>query len=292
MLKLPLYLVLRGGLGNQLFMFASAYSKADKANRKLQLVIGWFSEQNWRGIPKANQRFFELNNFPTIRDLNSNFTKFINRLLYTLFKLSWKFGNKKLFNICMNTDENSHPIDSCWPLLIHGYMQDKEIFRSNHTEIRDYFRLDKKTEEKSSLLMSNLRKNSSRLIGVHVRRGDNFKNNKPEFVLKKSYYEKCLDIINHESHRVIIFSDDIEWCKNQFEGRGFYFIDEPSPTTSLIMLSKCDDFILSVSTFSWWGAWLGAAPGKKVLIPRILESSSNWNQLAEDQWVSIDADFE
>ena len=292
MLKPPLYLVLRGGLGNQLFMFTSSYSKANKADRKLQLITSWYSEQSWHGTPQANQRFFELDNFPMIRDLNSNFTKFINRALYLLFKLSWKIGEKKLLNVCINTDDSLQPINSWLPLIIHGYMQDKENFKLNHTEMKVFFRLDQKSEKETSLFIDSLRKPNGRLIALHIRRGDNFKNNRPDYILKTSYYEKCLNLVDYESNQVVIFSDDIAWCKIQFADRGFYFIDESSPTISLTMLSKCDDFILSVSTFSWWGAWLGEAPGKKVLIPKIFESTSNWNKLAEDDWVSIDADFE
>lgn len=291
-MKLPIYLVLRGGLGNQLFMFASAYSKAKITNRKLQLVTSWYSEQNWHGTPEVNQRFFELNSFPKIREMNSNFTKLFEWAIFLLFKLSWKFGEKKLLNVCVNTDNSLKPLNSWWPLIIHGYMQDIETFELNHSEITNFFKLEQEIEKKAITLINGLRNNTDRLLALHIRRGDNFKNNKPEYVLKSNYYERCLKIFNYQPNQVIVFSDDIDWCKIQFGDRGFNFIDEFSPAISLIMLSKCDDFILSVSTFSWWGAWLGNTPGKKVLIPKIFESTSSWNKLAKDQWLSIDADFE
>jgi len=291
-MNLPIYLVLRGGLGNQLFMFASAYSKANKANRKLQLVTSWYSEQVWHGTPEVNKRFFELSSFPKIREINSNFTKLFERGMYLLFKLSWKFGERKLLNVCIDIDNSLQPLNSWRPLIIHGYMQNQKTFEFNRSELKNLFKLDEKLEAKTSMFLDNLRNNSDRLLAIHIRRGDNFKNNRPEYVLKPSYYEKCLSVFDYQSDQVVIFSDDIEWCKSQFAGRGFHFIDESSPTISLILLSKCDDFILSVSTFSWWGAWLGDTPGKKVLIPKVFEPKSNWNKLAEDHWVLVDADFE
>jgi hypothetical protein len=273
-------------------MFASAYSNAKKSNRKLQLVTSWYSEQNWDGTPETSRRYFELSHFPKIRVLNTNFTKIFERGIYILFKLSWKFGEKKTLNVCVDTDKSLKTLSSWYPLVIHGYMQEKKTFESNHSELKDFFKLDTELETKTTNFLNHLRKSTGRLLAIHIRRGDNFKNGKPEYVLKSSYFEKCLDIFNYQPNQVVIFSDEIEWCKRHFEGRGFNFIDESCPAISLVLLSKCDDFILSMSTFSWWGAWLGNTPGKRVLFPQIYEPKSHWNKLAEDHWISIDADFE
>ena len=34
-------------------------------------------------------------------------------------------------------------------------------------------------------------------------------------------------------------------------------------------MSKCDDYIIANSTFSWWGSWLGTSPTKKIIAPKI-----------------------
>ena len=67
----------------------------------------------------------------------------------------------------------------------------------------------------------------------------------------------------------MVVSDDIEWCKENiklpnviFNDNNKYFNHE-----ALWLLSLCDHFIISNSTFSWWGAWLSRSDNKIVISP-------------------------
>jgi hypothetical protein len=54
----------------------------------------------------------------------------------------------------------------------------------------------------------------------------------------------------------LIFSDDIQWCKNHFIGNEFTFIEGFEDWEDLILMSLCDANIITNSTFSWWARWL------------------------------------
>ena len=46
-----------------------------------------------------------------------------------------------------------------------------------------------------------------------------------------------------------------------------FFTENLSAIEQLVLGSKCDDFVISNSTFSWWTAWLGEKENSKVIRP-------------------------
>ena len=126
------------------------------------------------------------------------------------------------------------------------------------------------------------------VIFLHVRRGDPGLADKRGFkwayvnlahqhpVQPLEYYEKALAEFD-ESLPVVVFSDSIEWCKEQefFQNDRFMF-SEPEDTHSdgalvpyldMCLMSLCDHAIIANSSMSWWGAWLIQNPNKKVIAP-------------------------
>jgi hypothetical protein len=111
-------------------------------------------------------------------------------------------------------------------------------------------------------------------IEDEVRKDFTFKSNCP--VQPLEYYEKALAEFD-ESLPVVVFSDSIEWCKEQefFQNDRFMF-SEPEDTHSdgalvpyldMCLMSLCDHAIIANSSMSWWGAWLIQNPNKKVIAP-------------------------
>lgn len=123
-------------------------------------------------------------------------------------------------------------------------------------------------------------------IAISIRRGDfvnhgSFAQIPANFYLAALYtnFNKIHDEGQNPIHyNIIFFSDDIEWCKSFFSGENVFYA-EPNgtnaapgskeyhndPVEQLAYLSVCDNFIISNSTFSWWGAFLGSNPNKKVI---------------------------
>jgi hypothetical protein len=70
--------------------------------------------------------------------------------------------------------------------------------------------------------------------------------------------------------KYLIFSDDPEWCKQNFNFiEDKVIIEGNQDYLDLYLMSFCKNNIISNSTFGWWGAWLNKNIGKKVIIPEI-----------------------
>ena len=97
----------------------------------------------------------------------------------------------------------------------------------------------------------------------------------------------------------IVCSNSIDLCKKQklFQGDNFIF-NEVTPEGiykghfDLCLMSMCQDFIVSNSTFGWWGAWLGTGEGKRVILPSPWYgpglSHISVDDLYPDEWEKIE----
>ena len=86
---------------------------------------------------------------------------------------------------------------------------------------------------------------------------------------------------------LFVFSDDIEWCKEQkwLQLPGVIFIDEKDEVKSLaMMVSSTGGAILANSTFSWWAAILSDTPYVVYPTKWIAQKIEN---LFPEIWVSV-----
>jgi 2-polyprenyl-3-methyl-5-hydroxy-6-metoxy-1,4-benzoquinol methylase len=130
-------------------------------------------------------------------------------------------------------------------------------------------------------------------IAISVRRGDYVDN--PNYdLLPIDYYLKAL--IKHfdtTKYNLIIFSDDFKYCKTHFECFDNVYFAEGSGIEQLCLMSLCDNYIISNSTFSWWGAYLGEKPGSKIIRPTYLFAGpllakSDAKDHYPDRWIAFD----
>lgn len=127
-------------------------------------------------------------------------------------------------------------------------------------------------------------------VSLHVRRTDYLKLGKCFEILDLNYYNQALKEIN--AKKILVFSDDINWCKMNFSGDKFIFMENNSPTTDLALQSRCEHNIIANSSFSWWGAWLNKNPNKIVIAPKKwfgpeLLLTHNTSDLIPAKWIKI-----
>jgi hypothetical protein len=103
-------------------------------------------------------------------------------------------------------------------------------------------------------------------VSIHVRRTDYMHLSNYYYLLDENYYNQALSFFD-ENINIVVFSDDIEWCKSNLKYKNMYFIEE-SARVDMIIMSLCKSNIIANSTFSFWGAYLNTNKNKKVICPQ------------------------
>jgi len=150
---------------------------------------------------------------------------------------------------------------------LHGYFQSPKYFSNALEEVKKAFSFKKYIYEELNGI-DNFKYEGligqENLVAIHIRRGDYLKHPDVYPKMTHEYYLSCINKIPNRN-KILVFSDDIQWCKAQFEGPDYIFVTAPA-YHSMLLMSNCDNVIMANSTFSWWGAYLGKP--KKVFRPQ------------------------
>jgi len=150
---------------------------------------------------------------------------------------------------------------------LRGFFQSEKYFIHIADIIRTEYSWSTNVKDYCYSALENLLPN---LISLHVRRTD-YTNLDHHPLCSIDYYTAALNLLP-QTAKVLVFSDDIAWCKNVplFQHPRFYFSESNDNVVDMCLMSMCDHHIIANSSFSWWGAWLGKNPDKIIIAP------SNW----------------
>jgi hypothetical protein len=103
--------------------------------------------------------------------------------------------------------------------------------------------------------------------GIHLRFGD-MKDNPMFVVLPPGYYATALSILPPRK-QILVFSDEVPAAKEHLRNipGNFSYVEGNEDFEDLYLMTRCGDFVCSVSTLSWWGAWLNDGASKRVVAP-------------------------
>ena len=110
-------------------------------------------------------------------------------------------------------------------------------------------------------LINDKKNEDSKLIFLHVRRGDYLTLSHHHYNLPIEYYINAIDEHKNKYKCLfVIFSDDMKYCKETFsqilEKDEVYFCKSSKDYIELMVMSEMDGAIIANSSFSWWGAYL------------------------------------
>jgi hypothetical protein len=289
---------IQGGLGNQLFQYALARSLSLKRKIETGLDISFYYEDFRQG--NTSYRKFLLSEFMIGEikivdktdyiiktDLSHKFKRMSERIflpyyLHSYVREKMPGYDKNILKVKPNA-------------YIDGYWQSYLYFEDTFSLFRDCFKL-KSPLSLEALKISDQIKSSVYTVGIHVRRTDYIQKYGSLYVtLGMDYYEAAMKIFlnKNPSVRFFVFSDDIEWCMQNFKNSSnIFFVSNGKlrEEEELILMSQCQNNIIANSTFSWWAAWLNSHSAKIVIAPAkwFLKNSDNFiKSLYPSSWILL-----
>jgi hypothetical protein len=243
--------VRKGGLGNQMFQVAAAMVYSIETNRTILLPKEFYNSHNGQ-----QQEYGE-----------SIFREFIHRIDKPLdsFAIEQLLRNGFQQHPGEPGFEDWKPIDCSGNVLLHGYFQSYPPLQPHESMIRTVYKAG----------LGNFRASmtdSAERVGIHVRRGDYLKPPHSDVLPTQSlsYYEQAIDLFSKDTCEFYIFSDDLDWCRQQPLFQTLpkkVFVEEPNEVKCLALMTTClGGFVCANSTFSWWGAFLGAYEKRSLVV--------------------------
>jgi hypothetical protein len=280
---------IKGGLGNQLFQYATARQVSVNQNVALKFDFTYLHNQQ---IYSNTVRYFELDKL----NVNANIAS--EREISTVKKQRWL--NYLLHNVyqerSLRFDKNVFKAGkNCF---LSGYFQSEKYF----INIRDI--LLKELTFKEPLLDQYFIKTTETIkncnsVSLHFRRGDYITNetaNKTHGLLPLEYYEKAVKLISEKVKNpfFFVFSDEIEWAKEHFKSEfPVVFVEKSDDNlhSDFRLMSLCKHNIIANSSYSWWAAWLNQNDNKIIISPQKWFSNEQKNlqtsDLIPEKWLRI-----
>lgn len=286
--------VIRGGLGNQLFQYASSYALSRRLKQPLSLDISFFPKQTLRGYKlnklKIPEDTIVVESLPLQMRLLKN--RGVNHLIreYTTIK-ELRIGRKTVYLAEHTGSFEPHFFDIYGEnIFMNGYYQSEEYFSAYRDEILQTFLPAYSPDAQYTNVLNRIKNCNS--VAVHVRHGDFTQLSKSNFhyILGTDYYVKAIDemLRRIESPTFFCFSDDIEWVKANIGGtKDFQFIQLSTPNADideLMLMKNCNHIITANSTFSWWAAWLNEHEDAIRIVP---DKAYGNDHMIPDGWIKI-----
>ena len=270
----------RGGLGNQLFVIAIVLEYARKFKKKVV-----FKERKNEGVQHENTQLSDIfKNVSKIKILDEEeygkikFDKIINdnNDIYSINKLEKHNGNILFDGAFLSYNNFSEKTEKEITKYIYNMMN------------KNYYHIAKCIYEK--IKKDNNDDNDDNYMFIHIRRTDFIICDRPTNL---DYFNKAMKILNGKKKKIIVFSDDIEWCKDNLKlNKNQIFIDFINNRyIELILMSFIKNGIpAQESTYSTWGAYLGEND-KKIVVAKMSCNNSYSidpkNERYPKEWIVI-----
>lgn len=242
------------GLGNRMFIIAAGYVAHKKTSLPLYI------------IKQSNNNAHNKHNYDYNKNIFKYFDKHIELSEYDLYSLGYEYYTPGCYNAWF--PEHIKP-----GTIMNSYYQYYPPFEPFEKDLRELF--IKGLQE----FRNKFTKDYTNCAFLHVRLGDSRQDYK-RYQLPIEYYQESVSKLmdKNKVEKIFIISDEMSWVKEQeyFNSDLFELYDTDDELDSLALMTLClgGSICGGGSTFSWWGAFLGAHSVRNPVFV-----TKNWNKL-------------
>jgi hypothetical protein len=288
--------ILRGGLGNQLFNYA--FAKALATKNGFELVVNYKSGFENDFIYKRNYLLQYFNHSARLASNQEMLIPFhrIRRLI--LVKINqWFPGIMTNFIFQQNVNFDPDILDKKLNrnTIVDGCWISEEYFKEINSTIRKEFIPTFELPANILHLYNAIKINNS--VAIHIR-WFNKPNEMQSHNISASYYKNAIEEINKkvENPHFYLFTDEPTLIERKINlsGLPYTLIKNHQLVNNemidFILMKSCKHFVIANSTFSWWAAWLSDHENKIVLSPDIkMTGLTTWGEEKQvpDSWIKL-----
>jgi len=270
---------LMGGCANQIFQYATGLALARRLRVDLKLDVSWYETAT-----PSQPRMYSLGLFKGVD------AQVVHCLLGQIIREEGLPYKPALF-------ENAPRKCS-----LVGYWQCEEYFFGLREELRERLLPREPLPARAIATERAILDAGERSVFVHVRRTD-YVGNPYHVLLPMEYYREAAGLIAAKVCDPVffVFSDDPEWCEANFKLPYHTTITGNLERTvehrlgredgDLYLMRLCGHAIIANSSYSWWGAWLGAdIKGGVVIAPKRWFGPAFKNDprhIIPDRWIRV-----
>ncbi len=257
----------QGGLGNQLFQYAAGWSLAEDRQDRLIADLSWFA-----GHPERPYLLPGLGLRPRRASLADRLAAGwlpSPRWQSRLQRLARKVLPERATPWRCDADDPLRILhDRRRVLVLDGYWQDQRLFAAHAERLRRHLAV--------RCTAVHRRRMHDFDVAIHVRRGDYASDPAVAATmgcLDTAYYETAIIRLGPwpRPPRVVCFSDDAAGLRASWHPPFeliFPQAEPADPVEDLLLMAAASDLVIANSTFSWWAAWIGERPGRRIVAPR------------------------
>ena len=279
-----------GGLGNQLFQFATGKGLAERLGVELRLDARYFDKPR----PDAlcihhfghKTKDVVRKNLPAMRQdgLIPYIAAKLRGTTYNVFKETGLAYDPAFEALEDNT-------------YLKGYWQSERYFRDQSDAVRASLAVVTPPTADNILVLKEY--DTCFPVSLHVRRGDyvsNAKFNATHGTCDLDYYRRAADLVAERCKQDVIFyafSDEPDWVRDNLRlPHQMRIVSHNGPEHNyedIRLMSHCRHHIIANSSFSWWGAWLNPNADKMVVTPSrwFADPAMQKHDLLPPEWIRL-----